>query len=83
MVTKVIMKKESNIRFISKVTEDSYVVELLDKPGYGNIVNLKTMTRSNEPLMLMAFPKWVTIHDLPVDFQPPDVNIEDFSIGIK
>jgi hypothetical protein len=83
MTTKVIMKKESNIKFISKVSDDSYVVELLDKPGYGNIINLKNMTRSNEPLRLLAFPKWVPIHDLPADFQPPNVSIEDFSIGTK
>ncbi len=73
-----IKKENTDVKFVGKISDNSYLVELLDKPGYGCILNLLDKKMSHV-LRVEAFPKWVTILELPSDFVPPCIDMSEFS----
>ena len=78
---KITTKEKNDVKFIGKIDKDSYLVELLgETTGYALIINTVTMTKSHL-LPVMAWPKWVTIEDMPKDFKTFPVDLDKYTHG--
>lgn len=75
---KKVLEAIGKAKFIGKISEVKFLVELNEAPGYGCIVDLMKRMKTHA-MKLEAFPKWVVIDKLPKDFQLTDVDLSEFT----